>query len=569
MARLLRARGISPDNIYDFLNPKLTSLRDPFLIQGMDRAVERLLEARRKNQKICIYADFDLDGTSGLTLMHHGLRALGFTDVQYYQPLRLAEGYGLHTSAVEDLHRAGVEVMITVDVGITAIAAAARARELGIDLIITDHHLSKAELPAAYVIVNPNQPGCSSGLGHLSGAGVAFYLVWALKRALVLNQMAQDSDLNLKELLDCFVIATVADMVPLIHENRVLVKHGLYQLGQTKRAGLRALLRELELEGRPLSSQDVAVRFAPKLNAVSRLEMGVRPVDIFMVQDEGQSRDLIAQVMEQNSMRMNLQVEAEQEALRLLQDWSEKRFVLVISEKFHRGIIGLVATKLSQHYNCPAFVGSRHADGTVVGSARLPNSSPHSLVTALGHASAALNRFGGHTMAAGFEFFDSRVHEVIQGLGNYFSLPAAEQSALVEYDAIATLRDFTPAFMNWLQAVGPFGVQFEAPLFLVRNLRIMTTKPLRGGHYRLRLRDQDSHISIEAMLFAPPPHLIQLIENGLAGVLVNVLAEPQNNYFGGRTSVQLVLRDISLAHDERQAVRPLVRPSDAGRETLS
>ena len=269
LKELLLNRGFTNDQHVDtFFSPNIQNLKDPFLIMGMDKACERLTQALEKNEKICIYADFDLDGTSGCALLKKALLLLGYQNVMAYQPRRLKDGYGFHAHVVEDLKKQNVDLILTCDVGITAFKACEKANELGVDVIITDHHLPAGELPKALVVVNPNQTGDTSGLGYLSGAGVAFTLMRGLKRVLTDKKLGAPEKLNLKDLLDCFTIATLTDMVPLVEDNRVLVQMGLKSLAQTTRPGLAALLAALNLSGKTLTSSDVAIRFAPKLNAL-------------------------------------------------------------------------------------------------------------------------------------------------------------------------------------------------------------------------------------------------------------------------------------------------------------
>ena len=222
--------------IDSLFSAKLKDLKNPFSLHDMDKAVARLCEAFEKNEKICVYADFDLDGTSGLALLVRGFEMLGFKNVEGYQPLRLQEGYGVHAHAIEKLQASGVDLVVTVDVGITAFEALERAAELGLDVIVTDHHQPKDQMPKALAVVNPNKGFCDSGLGYLSGVGVGFYLFLALKMEFQKRGWLI-GEVDSKELLDCFVIGTLTDMVPLIHENRALVKHGLKAQEVTKRPG--------------------------------------------------------------------------------------------------------------------------------------------------------------------------------------------------------------------------------------------------------------------------------------------------------------------------------------------
>ena len=401
LIEVLVGRGIQePDKLKTILSPTLKNLRDPSTIRDMDRAVTRVIEALKLNQKICVYADYDLDGSSGLALLFEGLKNLGFKHVQYYQPKRLKEGYGVHANAVEQLHADGVELIITVDVGITAFEALAKASSLGVDVIVTDHHLplrksnGEQDLPQAFAIVNPNCTDCTSRLGHLSGVGVAFYLVLALRRAL-------GNSFDPKTLLDFFTIGTLTDMVPLVDENRSLVRHGLLQLANTNRHGLRQLLIELGLDGRDLTSQDVAIQFAPKLNALSRMEIGLLPVDIFFVDNEEEARKMIATVSANNRKRKDLQAFAEAWAIEQVAHQVSRGFAWVESDKFHKGVIGLVATRIVQRFGVPAFVGSNDGE-EITGSCRAPDRSSINLLEAFEFARPHLVRFGGHAKAAGF-----------------------------------------------------------------------------------------------------------------------------------------------------------------------
>src|SRR6185312_17143063 len=244
--KFLLGRGFKDlAEIQNFFQSKLSDLKEPLLMKDMDKAVARLVQVFEKQEKVCVYADFDLDGTSGLALLTDGLRQLGFKNVFLAQPRRLSDGYGFHAHIVEELARQGVTCIVTVDVGITANKAVATASELGIDVIVTDHHQPGPVLPPGFAVVNPNQAGDASGLGYLCGAGVAFYLLRALKRGLINKNLIAESTLDLRSVLDCFCIATLTDMVPLVGDNRSLVKQGLQQLEKTKRPGLKSLLESL------------------------------------------------------------------------------------------------------------------------------------------------------------------------------------------------------------------------------------------------------------------------------------------------------------------------------------
>ncbi|MEN0057624.1 MAG: single-stranded-DNA-specific exonuclease RecJ [Bdellovibrio sp.] len=545
IGKILAARGFeSQESVDKLLFPKLAELQDPLKMKGMAQALERLGQAYLNKEKICIYADFDLDGTSGLALLKTGMLALGFPEVLHYQPKRLSEGYGFHVAAVEELQRQGVSLILTVDVGITAHAAVEKARELGVDVILTDHHLPAETIPPAFVVINPNQGDCPSELGYLCGAGVAFYLLRALKRYFHDHAELPSSSWDLKEVLDYFTIGTLTDMVPLVEDNRVLVKHGLVRLAETSRAGLRALLEELSLLDRPLTSQDVAIRFAPKLNALSRMESGVLPINIFLLEDANQARMMVREVMKNNSTRVQLQNDAEVEAQSLLKDWPHRDFVFVASKSFHRGVVGLIATKLTQVYNKPAFVGSVGDDGMIVGSARLPAGQEACLVVAMSSAQDLLSRFGGHSAAAGFEIAETRVNSFVGTLASHFA-DLREQPKPVEilYDVQAPLSEVTTSLMKWYDFVGPFGAGFAIPLIHFSKVTVLSKRELKGGHLRLKIADsEDGQNSLEALLFTPTPRQVEVLQE-VPG-FYDILGELQWNYYAGQKTVQILIRDL-------------------------
>lgn len=543
-SRILFARGLTDKNqIETFFSAKMADLHDPFSMIGMKKAVDRLCDAFEKKEHLCIYADFDLDGTSGLALLKKALQDFGFSNLSHYQPKRLSEGYGFHASVVEELSHQGVSVIVTVDVGITAHEACEKARAVGVDVVVTDHHLPANTLPDAMVIVNPNQPDDQSKLGYLSGAGVALYLVRALAREMCNRGLLKPEQVNLKSLLDCFTIATVTDMVPLVGDNRILVKHGLQALAETKRPGLKHLLAELDLVGRPLSSQDVGIRFAPKLNALSRLELGVLPIDLYLVDSPTEAVVMVEKVLHNNSMRVQLQSDAETEAIAALANWPHADFVFVYSKNFHRGVVGLIATKLSQLFNRPSFVGSLGEDGQVVGSARVPNGSSVRLVDALDFCREHLERAGGHAAAAGFELHVSKTEVFKNTLVEYFQTQNLKpvESVEISFDADAHIDELNPTLMSWFDHLGPFGSGFSVPMLRLENVVVSQMRKLKGGHIKLTLRDGFKQDYIDAIVFSPSD---EIQKNLAEDKMLDVLGELQWNYFAGKKSVQMLIRSV-------------------------
>lgn len=553
--KILISRNIKQQDYKQILYPKLSELKDPYSIKNMDLAVNRLVTAYENDETICIYADFDLDGSSGLALLYTGLKGLGFKNILNYQPKRLSEGYGFHAHFIDELKEKNVSLIVTVDVGITSHEACLKAKKSEIDVIITDHHLPSEFLPEAFCVVNPNQATDTSGLGYLSGAGVAFYLLRALKRQFVENPKLENTQFDLKEVLEFFTIATLTDMVPLIEDNRVLVKHGLAKLSQTNKSGLRALLKSLSLTNRELSSQDVAIRFAPKLNALSRMEADILPIDIMLEDSQQKAEKLIDQVLAENNNRIQFQNEAEIEAMEKVKSWELAEFVYVASENFHRGIVGLIATKLSQNLNRPAFVGSIGADGKIVGSARLPQGHESSLVEAMNASQSVLNRFGGHSAAAGFELEAQNQQKFIRSLAQYYETSKSQIKTFeYTYDTIAELSDLEPNTMKWYDFIGPFGVGFESPILRFSNLIIHSVRELKGGHLKISFLREDK--KVEALLFSPTNKQRENIKKFHNDFVqpIDVLAEMQWNYFNGSKTIQLLIKDLKCITADTQEI---------------
>lgn len=549
--KLLFIRGyLNPETRKSHFQLNLNELADPLTIIDMPVGVERLIQSYSKQETIIIYGDFDLDGTSGVALLNDGLSQLGFKNLRIIQPLRLKEGYGFHANWVEKLYQEYQDqfLILTVDVGITAFEACEKAKELGVDVIITDHHTPLEELPKALAVINPNRKDCQSQLGYLAGAGVAFYLIRALASVMLKNNLIQKDQIQLKSLLDCFCIATVTDMVPMVGDNRVLVRQGLKELAQTKRPGLKALLDELGLLDRELSSHDVGIRFAPKLNALSRMEGEVLPRDLYLA-DKTNSQRLAKVAVTQHRERVAKQDFAETCADDLLQSWEHSEFVFVFSEQFHKGVIGLIATRLAKVYERPVFVGYQNAETKkITGSCRIPESGKSNLVQALDSAKDYLIRFGGHESAAGFELEEKNAESFLWALKQFYqNSPMEKKSSNVLYDLELNYADMQINLVKWLESMGPYGTQFSAPKFLFSDLVIHRIQELKGGHLKLFANQlvqntlQKNSSGIEILAFSPK-NLNYL--KSLIGKKVKVIGDLQRNHFGGRERLQILLEDI-------------------------
>ena len=539
--RWMQTRGFqSYEDFDEFLSFRLKDLTNPAELKDLDKAVSRLIEAFKQDQKLCIYADFDMDGTPGLALLLKGLKLCGFKNLFSFQPDRFDHGYGVHPYIIEQfIDEQSIDLFVTVDVGITDVKAVAAAQAKSVDFIITDHHQPKEELPQAVAIVNPNQKDCTSGLGYLCGTGVAFYLLLGL-RAEMKKQGLLAKDFDPKSLLDCFAIATLTDMVPLLKENRVLVQHGLLELQRTKRVGLKLLMQEVGIAGKTLASQDVSIRLAPKLNALSRMKSDVQPIDLFLVNDTVEAQNMVEQVMAAQALRVEVQKKGQDVIEGFLQGKESFKHLFCWSEDFHKGVVGLIATKCLNRYKTPTYVGAILGD-KIVGSGRAPDGK--NLLPALEYAKEALVRFGGHKQAAGFELKLEKAEEFAALLQEFYDREEQEAEELcIEYDVDGDLKEIDKNFLTWLKKLEPFGQNFSSPIFRLNHLFVASTRVLKEQHLKFVLKNVAGD-SIDALWFFPE-RLEEL--RGLTSKRVSILAEPSVNQYMGTERLQLFIKDLQI-----------------------
>jgi single-stranded-DNA-specific exonuclease len=490
IAGLLLARGISTAaDAEQFLNPRIEQLLDPFSMLGMDRAVERIQQAVTAKEPILIYGDYDVDGTTATVLLKTTIEMLGGS-VRFHIPHRLREGYGMQSEILETTAREGIRLVISVDTGIRAFAAAEAAAELGLDLIVTDHHLPEAALalPRALAVLNPNQPGCGYACRHLCGAGVAFKLAQALLEA---RDLERARTKILPSFLKMLAIATIADAVPLLGENRVFVALGLVELRRPVGLGLRALMREAQIDPacRPLTPIDVAFRLAPRINAAGRMDIASEVIELFTTRDEARANDLAAKLERLNQERRAAEAAMLGEVTARLDEpcFRDVRCIVMDGDNWHRGVIGILASRIVDRTGKPAIVISRE-DGEAYGSGRsIPS---FHLLEAIESCHEIFTRFGGHAHAVGFSLPSDRVDELRSRLANYSASHLREEDLgnPLECDAELPLDQITPDVFSWLKRLEPFGMGNEEPIFIARNVRV-TTPPLfmKEKHVRLRV----------------------------------------------------------------------------------
>ncbi len=455
LARLLTVRGIqTAEQAHKFLSPSLQDLHSPYLMTGLRAAVERLRAAIERGETVLIYGDYDVDGTTAIVILKTALEICG-GKVDYHVPHRIREGYGMRDEVIEQAADRGIRLIISVDTGIRAFAAAETAERRGIDLIVTDHHLPQAEgVPKALAVVNPNQQGCEYPCKSLCGAGVAFKIAQALL-------VESGRERLLPSFLKMVAIATIADAVPLIGENRVFAKLGLEGLRKPVNAGLRALLANCQLDGsRPLSAGDIAFRVAPRLNAAGRMDIAERVIQLFTEKDAGKAAEMAMQLNELNGDRQQEEQRILEEILQKIESTPEMKdayCMVVDGDNWHRGVIGICATRIVERYCRPTLIFSRE-DGEAHGSGR--SISAFHLLEALESCPELFTRFGGHSHAVGCALPVERIAELRSRLDAYARerLTPEDFVPVLEYDAEVALDDIKHDFWLALQKLEPFGV---------------------------------------------------------------------------------------------------------------
>lgn len=490
IAQLLFARGIRTATEAEiFLSPRFDALHDPYRMLGMRAAVERIQQAVTRGETILIYGDYDVDGTISVVLLKTAIEILG-GQCRFLVPHRLRDGYGMQAAHLAQAAADGVKLVISVDNGIRAFPAAEEATRLGLDLIVTDHHLpdAAAGIPPALAVLNPNQPGCEYPCKYLCGAGVAFKLAQAL-----LEQ--QDRERARTKLLPSFLkllaIATIADAVPLLDENRIFTALGMEQLARPVQPGLRALMDLAEIPTNPhrLSTRDIGFRLAPRLNAAGRMDVASDVVDLFTTRDPQQARALAEKLHRLNTERRNTEQAALEEIEHRLTDpaFADARCLVLDGKSWHRGVIGILASRVVDRTGKAALVLT-HEDGEAHGSGRSVDG--FHLLDAITACGDLLTRFGGHAHAVGFSLPSARVPELRARLEAYaaqLNIGEADAAAL-ECDAELPLDQLTPALVSWLHRFAPHGMENEEPIFTARRVRVNgAPRILKERHIRLRL----------------------------------------------------------------------------------
>ncbi|SEF64689.1 exonuclease RecJ [Bryocella elongata] len=534
LARLLIARGVLQiSDAQLFLQPTLRALHDPLLMLGMERAVVRLRSALAAGEPILIYGDYDVDGTVATVLLKTAAERVAAAfgqkpDVRYHIPHRIREGYGMQGSRIVEAATEGVRLVVSVDTGIRGFAAAEEARRVGLDLIVTDHHLPDeiGGIPDALAVVNPNQPGCPYPYKELCGAAVAFKLAQALLESVAADD-AERTKLRAKVIpsfLKLLAIATIADAVPLTGENRIIAALGLAELRHPSQHGLRSLMELAEIEfgpgvERPISAMDVGFRLAPRINAAGRMDAANDVVEMFLTRDPELARTLATKLHRLNDDRRASEAEALREIDTYLEGLREAQgdwpACLVLDDgwdgkaqesgeettRWHRGVIGILASRVVERTGRPALVLAHEADGLAYGSGR--SVAGFHLLDALtavhGETGGGLlARFGGHAHAVGFALSSERVGRLREGMQGYAAEHSPDPGAaeVVQYDGDLSLAEVTPEFLAALERLAPFGNGNEEPVWRSAGVRLAAPpRTVAQKHLRLRVEDPDTGVA--------------------------------------------------------------------------
>ena len=527
-AMVLAGRGLrDPEGARESLGCD-APLPDPFLLGDMDRAAERVRRAIQNRERIAVFGDYDVDGITATCLLTDFLRSQG-ADCLSYIPGRLEEGYGLNPIAIRQLGEEQVKLIITVDCGITALEEAALCRELGMDLVITDHHECKEELPRAAAIVDPHKPGDGYPHRNLSGVAVAFKLACAL---------SGDAQAVLEEYADMVCLGTVADVIPLVGENRVFVSRGLLALEHTKRPGLAALMEECGCAQGEITSSTIGYMLAPRINAAGRMGQVDLAIDLFLTQDENHARSVAAQLCELNRQRQQIESDIYRQALAMLPEGAPPEAIVLADEHWHQGVVGIVASRIAEEFACPAFLICLDGEH---GKASSRSHGGFNLFNSLRELSPLLESYGGHELAAGFTIRRDKIDafrtQVCAMAASYFA--DGTHLSTLDLDCAVPPEMLTIPEIEGLNILEPCGSGCPKPQLMMTGLTVERIQSVGGGrHMRLRLRR--GHYSLNAIFFSADP-----VSAGVAvGDVVDVAFHPQINEFRGLRSVQLNVIDI-------------------------
>ena len=500
LCRLLIDRGVTTaEEAKRFFRPSLTDLHDPFLMDGMDKAVERINQALGRKERILVYGDYDVDGTTAVALVYRFLQQFT-TNIDYYIPNRYNDGYGVSIKGVDYAKETGVKLVIVLDCGVKAVSEIAYAKELGIDFIVCDHHMQDEVLPPAVAILNPKLVGSNYPYPHLSGCGVGFKLMQAF---------IKDNGIEFSQLipyLDLVAVSIASDIVPIMGENRILAYHGLRQINHNPSTGLKAIIEVCGLRDKEIKINDIIFKIGPRINASGRIQTGKEAVDLLTEKDYNKALELSNQINEYNEARKDLDKNMTEEANRIvdgLEDLADKRSIVLYNEDWHRGVIGIVASRLTELFYRPSVVLTRTND-IATGSAR--SVADFDVYKAIESCRDLLDNFGGHPYAAGLTLKVENIEEFTRRFEEYVSenIHPTQTNAIIDIDEEIAFKDINIKLYNDLKRFEPFGPDNLKPIFCTRHVHDYGTSKVVGHnqeHIKLELVDNQSSRVMNGIAF--------------------------------------------------------------------
>ena len=543
ISELLAERGISTvQEAERFFHPSLKDLHDPFMMSGMDRAVNRLNRAMGGKEKIMVYGDYDVDGTTAVALVYKYLRNY-YSNIEYYIPTRTEDGYGISRATIDMAAENGVTLFIILDCGITATDEVAYARTLGIDFIICDHHVADEVLPPAAAILNPKLEDSTYPCPHLSGCGVGYKLMQAFA---ISNSLPMG---DLEGMLDLVAVSIAADIVPMVGENRILTYFGLKRLNSNPNMGLRAIIRTCGLSGKEITISDVIFKIGPRINASGRMQSGKEAVDLLVSRDSADAFARAKEIDGYNQDRKELDKQITEEANTILEErdvsHSRKKSIVIYNKNWHKGIIGIVASRLTELYYKPTVVLT-HANGLATGSSR--SVQGFDVYSAVESTRDLLENFGGHTYAVGLSLKEENIPEFTRRFEEYVNanIRTDQLTPLLDIDAYLTFSEITPEFLTLLRKFNPFGPGNTKPIFCTRRVTDFGTSKLvgkLGEHIKLEVVDDTSGKVFNGIAF----NSAEFFDHIHSGKPFDICYTIEENKRKGSQSVQFLVKAISIS----------------------
>lgn len=539
ISELLFRQGLKTEQeIRDFFTPRLEHQHDPFLFEDMDKAVTRILKAIDNHERITIYGDYDVDGTTATALLLLGLRKLG-ADIDFYIPHRMIDGYGLSLGSLDQLKENGSSLIISVDCGVNALEEIAAINAMGMEIIITDHHNPKEELPQALATINPKLPHTGYPFPHLAGVGVAFKLLMAIYQRLGIQ-----TDESTLKYLDLVAVGTIADIVPLTGENRVFASIGLQHLIDKKNLGLNALIQIAGMNHKTLDTNDIVFGIAPRINAAGRMGSAALAVELLISCEEKQSDELAEVIERQNSLRQQLDQRTFHEACEIIdkkyKDLANTPCMVISSDDWHPGVIGIVASKLVEKYYRPVIMIS-FKEGFGSGSGR--SMGDFDLFSALKATEHNLHSFGGHKYAVGLTIYQEYIDRFENDLTRYVRerISIEQIKPPLQIDHELEIYDINPFLLDWIERFAPFGPDNNRPVFVTRNVCV-ASYPYNVGRNHLKLKVIKDGINLDLIGYNLGDYLSLLKKNSIIDIAYTL----EYNRFGNKTTIQGKLRDIHV-----------------------